>query len=77
MEDRIYCYHCMTYHPAVQMRRVDTPRGPRWRCIRSIAGAANSTAERDAFGGRQTELNRLRARELQAIANPRTRSFGC
>lgn len=75
MEDRIYCYHCMTYHPAGQMRRVDTPRGGRWRCIRSIAGASNSTAERDAFGGRQTELNRLRARQLQESATPRTRSF--
>ena len=33
----------------------------RWRCIRSIEAARNTAAERDAFGARQTELNRSRS----------------
>ncbi|MDD2991053.1 MAG: hypothetical protein PHI64_19130 [Zoogloea sp.] len=65
MKDRVYCYHCMTHHPREAMRRVMTRTGERWRCVRSIEGAQGNTREREAFGERQTEVNRARARSLQ------------
>lgn len=61
MMDKIYCYHCMSYHRPENMRQVTTRAGVRWRCVRSIEAARNTTAARDAFGVRQTELNRSRS----------------
>ncbi|WP_374242430.1 hypothetical protein [Zoogloea sp.] len=61
MMNKIYCYHCMTYHLPENMRQIMTRTGLRWRCIRSIEAARNTAAERDAFGARQTELNRSRS----------------
>ena len=54
MMNKIYCYHCMTYHLPENMRQIMTRTGLRWRCIRSIEAARNTAAERDAFGARQT-----------------------
>ena len=44
------------------MRLFPTKLGERWRCIRSIEAAAREKRERDAFGRRQTEINRETAR---------------
>ena len=57
----VYCYHCMTYHPPEAMQKIVSGGRTRWRCIRSIEAARNTTAARDAFGVRQTELNRSRS----------------
>ena len=48
------------------MTAIDTPRGKRWRCRRSILAAQSSLSERDAFGRRQTEINREIARQQAA-----------
>lgn len=64
MTTQHYCYHCMRYHPASEMRAQHGPKGLRWRCLRSIEAARASTPERDAFGQRQSEENRLKSRHL-------------
>ena len=58
MTDMLYCYCCRVHHPRQQMRLFPTTRGARWRCLRSIAAARSDTQARDAFGRRQTEINR-------------------
>ena len=58
MTDTLYCYCCRVHHPRQQMRRFPTTRGERWRCQRSIEAAAGSAQVRDAFGRRQSEINR-------------------
>ncbi len=62
MTAKVYCYHCMTYHAPELMRQIVISGRVRWRCIRSIDATHNSTAERDAFGRRQSELNQLESR---------------
>jgi hypothetical protein len=62
MTDTMFCYSCRTSHPAEQMYLVPTKRGRRWRCLRSIAEASRQRSERDAFGQRQTAINREQAR---------------
>lgn len=61
MTSKVFCYHCRIYHPREQVRRVETKKGPRWRCLRTLEAAGHSVAERDAFGRRQTEANRAEA----------------
>lgn len=68
MTIKVYCYHCMTYHRPESMRKIRTRTGERWRCIRSIEAAQSSTDVRDAFGERQSELNKARARAVQESA---------
>lgn len=63
MTDTLFCYCCRIHHPKDQMRRFATSHGKRWRCLRSIAAADCSVDERDAFGRRQSNLNRLTAIE--------------
>lgn len=79
MMNKIYCYHCMTYHLPENMRQIMTRTGLRWRCIRSIEAARNNPDERDAFGERQSELNRARARSTheQRTFERRQYSPGC
>lgn len=60
--DSLFCHCCRVHHPKNQMSRYLTRYGYRWRCLQSIAGARGSAAERDAFGRRQTEINRELAR---------------
>lgn len=62
MTEMLFCYCCRVHHPKDQMRRVATRQGWRWRCIRSIEAACRSSQERDAFGQRQTAINREAAR---------------
>ena len=62
--DTLFCYCCRTHHPKVQMRRFATSKGERWRCLRSIEAARGQPGERDAFGRRQSELNRLAASRI-------------
>jgi len=65
MTTKVYCYHCMSYHPPEAMRKIMTRAGERWRCVRSIEGARNPPDERDAFGQRQSELNQAKARAIR------------
>lgn len=60
--DTIFCLSCRINHPKDQMRLYPTKHGRRWRCRRSIEGANGSPAERDAFGQRQSVINREQAR---------------
>lgn len=62
MSEMLFCYCCRVHHPKEQMRLFPTKLGQRWRCIRSIEAAACARGERDAFGRRQTEINREEAR---------------
>lgn len=79
MTRKVYCYHCMTYHHPEAMRKIQTSRGERWRCIRSIEAARNHPDERDAFGERQSELNRARERSTreQRVMEHRLYTPGC
>ena len=61
MSDTLYCYCCRKHHPKAQMRRFMTRTGERWRCLNSIEAARARPDERDAFGRRQSELNRQTA----------------
>ena len=63
MTDTLFCYCCRIHHPKDEMRRFATRQGERWRCLRSIEAAGRSRGERDAFGRRQSDLNRLAASE--------------
>ena len=63
MTDTLFCYCCRIHHPKDQMRRFVTSHGERWRCLRSIKAAGRSRGERDAFGRRQSTMNRLAASE--------------
>lgn len=58
MTDTQFCYCCRVHHPKDQMRRFATRHGERWRCLRSIEAAIGQRSERDAFGRRQTAINR-------------------
>ncbi len=64
MTEMLFCYCCRVHHPKEHMRPFPTKHGDRWRCIRSIEAAACSRPERDAFGQRQTEINREDARRV-------------
>ncbi|MBL8429145.1 MAG: hypothetical protein JNJ95_04540 [Dechloromonas sp.] len=66
MTETAFCYCCRVHHNKTQMRLFPTRQGYRWRCLRSIEAAASSRQERDAFGQKQSEINRetaLRAAE--------------
>lgn len=69
MTEQRYCYCCRVHHPHEQMRLYLTKAGYRWRCIRSIEAAACDTRERDAFGQRQSEINRETARRAARWAS--------
>ena len=58
MTETIFCYCCRVHHPRHQMRLFATARGERWRCLRSIEAAHGPRQARDAFGRRQTDINR-------------------
>jgi hypothetical protein len=62
MTDTLFCYCCRVHHPSDQMRRFSTRHGDRWRCLRSIEAAGRSRRERDAFGQRQSDINRAMAK---------------
>ena len=64
MTETMFCYCCRVHHPKDQMRPFPTKHGARWRCIRSIEAAACSRPERDAFGQKQTEINREDTRRV-------------
>ncbi|MBS1144570.1 MAG: hypothetical protein H6R14_1976 [Proteobacteria bacterium] len=63
MTETLFCYCCRVHHDKSQMRRYPTRQGYRWRCLRSIEAAASSLREREAFGQKQSALNREAARE--------------
>ena len=59
MLDKVYCYHCRSYHAQDEVRLVESKSGKRWRCLKSIASSQASREQRDAFGRSVSELNRL------------------
>jgi hypothetical protein len=68
MSEKLYCYHCGTFHPKEEMRQVESKGRKRWRCIASILAARKGMAERDAFGRRVSAANKA---EAQAILRAR------
>jgi hypothetical protein len=64
MSQMHFCYVCRIHHPAEEMSVIHTRAGRRWRCLRSIAAAKTPSAERDAFGSIQTEINQALARHM-------------
>ncbi|NTV69168.1 MAG: hypothetical protein HGA71_03375 [Azonexaceae bacterium] len=62
MTETVFCYCCRVHHEKKQMRLFPTRQGQRWRCLRSIEAATSSRRERDAFGQKQSEINRETAR---------------
>lgn len=67
MVQMVFCYHCRIHHAIDQVRRIETRKGPRWRCVRTLEAAGSSLAERDAFGRRQSDANREEGRRQQAL----------
>lgn len=63
MDDMEFCSCCRVHHRRSDMRRVDTRQGVRWRCVRSLEAARRSETERDAFGRRQSEQNRMASQQ--------------
>lgn len=72
MAQKVFCYHCRIHHSLEHMGRVETKRGPRWRCLRTIHAAQRSMAERDAFGRDQSEANRVEAQRRAEWLNRRS-----
>jgi hypothetical protein len=62
MTNKVYCYHCMSYHRPEEMRQIATRSGIRWRCIQSLDAARASATQRDAFGELQSASNRQKER---------------
>ncbi len=63
MLDKVYCYHCRSYHAPEEVKLVQSKSGKRWRCLKSIASSQASREQRDAFGRSVSELNRLIGRD--------------
>ena len=58
MSDQVFCYYCRRYHPAAEVKRVESKGGKRWRCLESLERQRGSVAERDAFGRSVSATNR-------------------
>ena len=58
MSDQVFCYYCRRYHPAAEVKKVESKGGKRWRCLESLARQHGSVAERDAFGRAVSASNR-------------------
>jgi len=58
MTDTVFCYYCRRYHPADEVRLVQTNGGKRWRCSKSMVYGQISQEQRDAFGKSVSALNR-------------------
>ena len=57
MIDKVYCYHCRSYHALEDVRLVQSKSGKRWRYLKSIASSQASREQRDAFGRAVSQLN--------------------
>ena len=75
MTQKIFCYHCRVHHAPELMGRHETKKGPRWRCLRTIAAAQATIEARDAFGRTQSEANQMEAQRI-ARQNNQLRLFG-
>lgn len=64
MSDKVFCYHCRSYHPSEEVRLIQTRSGKRWRCEKSIRAGRTAVELRDAFGASVRETNRQRELEL-------------
>jgi hypothetical protein len=77
MSEKLYCYHCRTYHPKEEMRQIDTKGGKRWRCIKSIEATKQGKEARAAFGRQTSEINKAEARaKLRMLTNPEKKHAG-
>lgn len=70
MSDKVFCYHCRSYHTSEQVRLIQTKNGKRWRCKQSLQASRASTEARDAFGEAVRRQNQLIALEQDAISMP-------
>lgn len=71
MSDTLFCYHCRSYHPKEEMRRIDTKGGKRWRCIKSIMATKQGRQAREAFGLQTSAINKAEAQAKRRIlSNP-------
>ena len=71
MSETAFCYHCGIHHPFVEMRRIMTKSGKRWRCIKSIERAKQGDAKRAAFGRQTTANNKADTQaKLCRMSNP-------
>ena len=73
--EKVFCYCCRVHHAKAQMRLFQTRLGPRWRCLHSIEAATRSAEEREAFGRRQTAINREAARNAAEYSRQIRRPF--
>ena len=60
MKDKVFCYHCRSFHLPSEVTLVHTASGERWRCLKSLASSRASRDQRDAFGKSVSQLNQLR-----------------
>ncbi len=65
MTGKVFCYHCRNYHPLEEMTCMESKGRKRWRCRKSLASSRTNQAQRDAFGGRVSELNK--ANDLRSL----------
>ena len=70
MSEKVYCYHCRSYHTSEQVRLVQTKNGKRWRCKQSLQASRSNTEARDAFGESVRRQNQLIACQQDAISVP-------
>ena len=71
MTDKVFCYHCRSYHPTAEVTLVHSKGIKRWRCMKSIASTRGSTAQRDAFGKSVSAANRASSSRQAARPLPR------
>lgn len=70
MSERVFCYHCRSYHAGEQVRLIQTKNGKRWRCDKSLGARLDSVETRDAFGAAVRRLNQALAGERNAARLP-------
>ena len=71
MSKLVHCYTCNVQHPVEEMRQVETKRGMRWRCIKTIVAARRARDKRQEFGALTTAKNSADARaRLRRLINP-------
>ena len=70
MTDTIFCYHCRRYHDKSEAKLIQTTRGQRWRCLKSLSFSRTNPLQRDAFGRAITALNQTVRQSLDQQTLP-------
>jgi hypothetical protein len=68
--DKVFCYHCRSFHFPDEVRLIQTGNGRRWRCVKSIVASRASRAQRDAFGKLVSEQNQTYRALRTAVNTP-------